>query len=41
MIEIVEKSLEEFYLLVDEIQMSDEVTNLYNKDEKKDYILMY
>ena len=41
MIEIVEKSLEEFYLLVGEIQMSDEVTNLYNKDEKKDYILMY
>ncbi|MGN0425042.1 MAG: ATP-binding protein [Acetatifactor sp.] len=33
--EIVEKSKEEFYLFVDEIQMSDEVANPYNKDGKK------
>ena len=33
--EIVEKSKEEFYLFVDEIQMSDEVSNPYNKDGKK------
>ncbi|MGN0419387.1 MAG: ATP-binding protein [Acetatifactor sp.] len=33
--EIVEKSKEEFYLFVDEIQMSDEVSNPYNEDGKK------
>ena len=33
--EIVEKSKEEFYLFVDEIQMSDEVSNPYNEDAKK------
>ena len=32
---LVEKSEEQFYLFVDEIQMSDEVTNPYNKDGKK------
>lgn len=31
----VEKSKEEFYLFVDEIQMSDEVPNPYNEDGKK------
>ncbi len=33
--EKVEGSKEEFYLFVDEIQMSDEVSNPYNKDGKK------
>ena len=33
--EIVENSKEEFYLFVDEIQMSDEVSNPYNEDGKK------
>ncbi len=33
--ETVEKSKEEFYLFVDEIQMSDEVSNPYNEDGKK------
>ncbi len=33
--EIVENSKEEFYLFIDEIQMSDEVLNPYNEDGKK------
>ena len=33
--EIVENSKEEFYLFVDEIQMSDEVPNPYNEEGKK------
>ncbi len=33
--EIVENSKEEFYLFIDEIQMSDEVPNPYNEDGKK------
>lgn len=33
--EIVENSKDEFYLFVDEIQMSDEVPNPYNQDGKK------
>lgn len=33
--EIVESSKEEFYLFIDEIQMSDEVPNPYNEDGKK------
>jgi len=33
--EKVEKSKEEYYLFVDEIQMSDEVANPYNPDGKK------
>ena len=33
--ETVEKSKEEFYLFVDEIQMSDEVSNPYNEEGKK------
>ena len=33
--EMVEKSKEEFYLFIDEIQMSDEVANPYNPDGKK------
>ena len=33
--EIVESSKEDFYLFIDEIQMSDEVPNPYNEDGKK------
>ena len=33
--EIVEKSKGEFYLFIDEIQMSDEVPNPYNTEGKK------
>ena len=33
--EMVENSKEEFYLFIDEIQMSDEVSNPYNEDGKK------
>ena len=33
--EIAENRSEEFYLFIDEIQMSDQVLNPYNKDGKK------